>query len=93
MRKIAIDKNVSKIKELQNIYPDKLKLMRSENDVKTVDFEVIIKGKYEDFDNADSDMPNFIADQLALGKEVAIFPAGKSKMMVFAGYGLFKRGW
>lgn len=89
MREIAIKKNVSKIEELQNKYPNKLKFLRSENDVDS-NINIIMKGENQDFDNADSNMPDFLADQLSLGKEVAILPAGESKIMIFTGYGLFE---
>lgn len=90
MREISVKENVNKVKELQNKYPNTLKFLSSEGDVDSIDMDIMMKGENQAFDNADSDMPEFLADQLALGKEVAILPAGKSKVMVFADYGLFK---
>lgn len=88
MRTTAIKENISK--QLENRYPNKLKLFRSENDIDSLDMDMMMKGDHQDFDNADSDMPKFLAEQLESGKEVAIIPAGKSKMLLLAGHGLFK---
>ncbi|MBC2694513.1 MAG: hypothetical protein HF982_04395 [Desulfobacteraceae bacterium] len=90
MRATAIKENISKIEQLENKYPNRLKLFRSENDVDSINMDMMMKGNHQDFDNADSDMPKFLAEQLESRKEVAIIPAGKSKVLVLAGHGLFK---
>lgn len=91
MRETVIKENISKIKELQIKYPNKLEFLSSENDVDSIDMDIVMKGGCDDFDNANPKLPVFLADQLASGKEVAILPAGKTKLMVFAGHGLFKK--
>ncbi len=84
--------NVAKIQALSDKYPGKIRSLRSEQDVESIDMDVVVgKGSHKDFDNDDDKLPVFISDQLSSGNEVAILPNGKYKLVIFAGYNLFKK--
>jgi hypothetical protein len=88
--------NVTKLRELENKYPDKLKFLRSEAMVDSLDMDVVMKAgtsALSDYKNDDPALPDFIRKQLASGKDVAILPKGKDSIVVMVADGLFKKGW
>ena len=89
----SLEEYIKQMKDLQNKYPAKLKFLKSESDVDSINMDVMMEGVHETFENSDANMPKFVADHLASGKEVAILPVGKHKVMILAGQRLLKRGY
>jgi uncharacterized protein len=87
----TVQENVRKLQELQVKYPNKIKMLRSEGDVNSLDMDAMMKGTTEQFENADPGLPDYVSKQLIAGNEVAILPAGKYKLMVLAAPGLLKK--
>ena len=90
---MSIQENARQIHELENMYPDKLKVLRSEAMVELLDMDAVIKAGtsgVSDYRNDDSTWPDFISKQLALGKGVAILPKGKDSILIFVADGLFR---
>ena len=87
---MGTQENIKKLKELGQEYPKTLKIMLSEKDIDSID---IMSGDHRSFDNSDSYMMDFISQQLAAGKEVAIQAAGSDKLLIlYADRGrLFKK--
>lgn len=92
MRETAIRENMNKLRGLQEQYQGKIKILRSEKDVSSVNMDAVMSagsGGIRSFDNADSNMIDFLKEQLGAGKEVAILPQGKTKLMFVPGFGIF----
>jgi len=85
-----IEENVNMLKTLQSKYPNKIKIMSSEDEIELLDMDNVMKGGNNVFDNKDPSWIEFIAQQIATGKEVAIVPAGKYKLLIISAFKLFK---
>lgn len=93
---MSTQENATKLRELTSKYPDKLKVLRSEALVDSLDMDVVVKAgtsALSDYTNDDPAWPDFIRKQLASGKDVAILPKGKDSIIIMAADGLFKKGW
>jgi hypothetical protein len=94
---MSTQENATKLRELVNKYPDKLKVLRSPADIKQfLDLDAVMKAGQSAlnfFDEGDSTWPDFISKQLTLGKDVAVQPGGKGGILVTVGNGIFKKRW
>ena len=93
---MSIQENATKLHELVNKYPNKLKVLRSETEIKQcLDIDAVMKAGtsgINHFKNDDSAWPDFISKQLASGKDVSVSALGNNSIFVIVGHGLFKKG-
>jgi hypothetical protein len=92
---MSTQENASKLRELVNKYPDKLKVLRSPADIEQfLDMDAVMKAGQSGlnfFKNDDSTWPDFISRQLTLGKDVAVQAGSTDSILVYVGNGLFKK--
>ena len=87
--------NAAKLQQLAHRYPNNLKVLRSEEEIKKLlDFDAVMKGGeagVNTFKNDDPALPEFITKQLSLGKDVSVSAGGKYSLLVIVGNGLFNK--
>lgn len=92
---MSTQENLTKLRELEKKYPDKVKVLHSKTEIEELlDLDAVRKAGtsgMSHFKNDDSAWPDFISKQLVSGKDVAISAAGKHSIFVIVGNGLFKK--
>ncbi len=72
--------------------PKTIRIMRSESDVNSIDFDKVISGaEKEEFNNGDEYILTFISQCLSEGKQVSVLASGPNKILVYAAKNLFKK--
>jgi hypothetical protein len=80
-----------KFQELLWRNPTTLRVVRSAEEVNSLNMQTVMSAGTRTFANYDETMLAYIEECLSLGKEVAINAAGPQKVMVIAGKGLFRK--